>query len=289
MSEAEHPAESAADREPGLDELLSVQPAGLLRDTFVGVGRDYGPLGIYGGHLLGQGLAAALATVAADKQANSLHAYFVKTGQPAAPIGYQVERLRDGRHYATRSVRAVQNDRTLMVAMVSCKSPEPGDEHQPAMPETVPPAALGRRRRQRRRQSLSLPFAGIGGVAVEACDGWHPQAGPGGDPAIALWTRAALSAAADVRARQCVLAYLSDGTLMFNALRPHGTAFVSHRAASLDHALWFHRDGDPGRWLLFDQRGPVAADGRGLNYGRIFDGQGRLLASVAQEAMQRRN
>jgi acyl-CoA thioesterase II len=75
---------------------------------------------------------------------------------------------------------------------------------------------------------------------------------------------------------------------MFNALRPHGRAFASHRAASLDHAMWFHRDGDPGRWLLFDQQGPVAADGRGLNQGALFDADGRLLASVAQEALLRR-
>lgn len=289
MSEADPRAESANGRGPALDEILKVQSAGLLRATFVGAGRDYGPLGIYGGHLLGQALAAAFATVAEDKPAHSLHAYFLKTGQPAAPIGYQVERLRDGRYYATRTVRAVQNDRTLMVMTVSCKSAESGDEHQPAVPESVPPAVLARRRRQRGRQNLSLPFTGIGGVAVEAAGDWHPQAGPGGHPAIAVWTRAALSAAADRRARQCVLAYLSDGTLMFNALRPHGTAFVTHRAASLDHALWFHRDGDPGRWLLFDQWGPAAADGRGMNFGRIFDGQRRLLAHVAQEAMQRRN
>jgi acyl-CoA thioesterase II len=271
-----------------LDDLLTVSRTGLLRDTFVGEGRDYGPLGVYGGHLLGQGLAAAFATVSDDKPANSLHAYFVKSGQPGVPIGYRVERLRDGRHYATRSVQAVQDDRLLMVMMVSCKTPESGDEHQPLMPELAAPAALARRRKRTGRAALSLPFTGIGGVEMESGDGWSPQGAPGGRPAIVLWLRAALSAGADVRARQCALAYLSDSTMMFNALRPHGRAFASHRAASLDHAMWFHRDGDPGRWLLFDQQGPVAADGRGLNQGALFDADGRLLASVAQEALLRR-
>jgi acyl-CoA thioesterase-2 len=97
-----------------------------------------------------------------------------------------------------------------------------------------------------------------------------------------------MSQAADLRARHCALAYLSDGSMMFNALRPHGRAFTSHRATSLDHTVWFHDDADPAEWLLFDQQGPVAADARGLNQGRIFAGDGRLVASVAQEAMMRR-
>lgn len=271
-----------------LDHVVAVEPSGVARDLYVGVGRNYGPLRIYGGHLLGQALAAAFATVGGRMLAHSLHANFLKTGAPDIAIGYQVERLRDGRHFATRVVRAVQSDQILMTLTASFKTEEPGDEHQPPMPDVRRPAALERRRRRSSMGPLELPFTAGFGIDLCPVDEWRPQAPPGEAPAISLWMRATLSAAADARARQCALAYLSDGTLMFNALRPHGNAFTTHRANSLDHALWFHRLGDPANWLLFDQRGPVAADSRGLNLGRIFDGEGRLLASVAQESMMRR-
>lgn len=280
------PAEQ--DPERFLDHRLAVTPSGILPDTYVGAGFDYGPLRIYGGHLLGQGLAAAFATVPAAKAAHSLHAHFLKTGRPNAIIAYRVDRVRDGRHYTTRSVRAVQADATLMLLTASFKTEEPADHHQPAMPPIPDPATLIRRREARGGEALTLPFA-VAGVTLEPVEaGWHPLAAAGGEPAIALWTRADLSPAADARAQQCALAYLSDGTMMFNALRPHGVAFATHRATSLDHALWFHAPADAGTWLLFDQHGPAAADSRGLNFGRLFDSAGRLVASVAQEALLRR-
>jgi acyl-CoA thioesterase-2 len=234
-------------------------------------------------------LAAAFETVAVPKLAHSLHAHFLKTGQPGAPIGYTVERLRDGRNYAARVVRATQGEHALMLLTTSFKLGEPGDRHQPPMPEV--PAAVEARRHDEAagRLPLALPFTGVCGIELVPVDGWRPSAPPGLPPAIALWMRADLSPAADARARQRALAYLSDGTLIFNALRPHGNAFLSHRATSLDHALWFHDDADPSDWLLFDQSGPVAVDSRGLNHGTIFDRHGRLLASTAQEAMMRRN
>lgn len=271
-----------------LDHRLAVALAGTRRDTYLGAGFDYGPLRIYGGHLLGQGLAAAFATVPADRHAHSLHAHFLATGRPDSAIAYQVERLRDGRSYTTRSVRAMQEDATLMVMTASFKNAEPGDCHQPAMPAVPDAATLIRRREARGEAALQLPFA-VAGVELEPVEaGWHPMSAGGGEPAIAVWTRAALSPGADARARQCALAYLSDGTMMFNALRPHGVAFATHRATSLDQALWFHAPADLGGWLLFDQHGPAAADSRGLNFGRLFDPSGALVASVAQEALLRR-
>lgn len=271
-----------------LDRLLAVEPTGVIRDTFVGQGHDYGPLRVYGGHLLGQALAAAFLTVGDGMRAHSLHAYFLKTGLPDVSVGYQVERLRDGRSYATREVRAVQADHALMSMSVSFKTEEDGDEHQPEMPQVRTPASLARLRRRSPWGPLVLPFSDGLEIELVPVDDWRPQAPPAASAAIDLWMRAGLSAAADARARQCALAYLSDSTLMFNALRPHGNAFTTHRTTSLDHAVWFHRDGNPADWLLFDQTGPVAADCRGLNLGRIFTSGGRLIASVAQEAMMRR-
>jgi acyl-CoA thioesterase II len=277
-----------ATAQPALDLAMAVTPSGVLRDTFVGPGRDYGMFRVYGGHLLGQGLAAAFATVSTAMHAHSLHAYFLKTGAALEPIGYQVSRLRDGRNYATREVRAVQDDHTLMIMLASFKVDEPGEHHQPAMPAVPDGAAVAARRRRRGMGPLPLPFAVGHGVELQPLDEWSPMSPTGAEPAIRLWMRAAASAAADRRARQCMLAYLSDGSMMFNALRPHGQPFASHRATSLDHAVWFHDDADPADWLLFDQRGPVAADARGFNQGRIFSGDGRLVASITQESMMRR-
>ncbi len=271
----------AGDRDT-LDRLLAVMPAGIAVDTYVGAGHDYGPLRLYGGHLLGQALAAAFATVPAHKLAHSLHAYFLKTGDPDRALAYQVERLRDGRVYTTRSVRAVQDGRTLMTFMASFKSPETGDVHAPVMPDAPDPERL-----KARIGALAMPFTGVGGVELVPVTAWHPRLDAGSEPAIRLWTRAGL-ATADARVRQCALAYLSDGSMMFNALRPHGRAFSTHRATSLDHAVWFHEPADAADWLLFDQSGPAATDARGMNHGRLFTRDGRLAASVAQEAMMRR-
>jgi acyl-CoA thioesterase II len=277
-----------AGNELALDRWMTVEPDAASADRFVGPGRDYGSLRIYGGHLLGQALAAAFATVEAPKLAHSLHAYFLATGAPAEPIHYQVERLRDGRGYVSRAIRAQQGERTLMFMIASFKAAEPGDEHQAPMPAVPAPEAVIGRRLAAGRPPLALPFSDGFGIDLEPIDDWSPRAPAGGAPAIAMWMRAPITAAADARARQCALAYLSDGSLMFNALRPHGNAFASHRATTLDHSLWFHHDGPLDGWLLYDQDGPVAADSRGLNLGRIFAPDGRLLASAAQEGMMRR-
>jgi acyl-CoA thioesterase II len=281
-------ADPTLDSALALDLWMTVVPDPATADGFRGPGRDYGPLRIYGGHLLGQALAAAFATVETSKLAHSLHAYFLATGVPAEPIHYQVERLRDGRGYTSRAVRASQGDRTLMFMTASFKVAEPGDEHQAPMPSVPAPEVVIGRRLDAGRPPLTLPFSDGFGVDLEPVDDWSPLAPAGGPPAIAMWMRAPITAASSLRARQCVLAYLSDGSLMFNALRPHGNAFASHRATTLDHSLWFHRDHPLDGWLLYDQEGPVAADSRGLNLGRIFAPDGRLLASTAQEGMMRR-
>jgi acyl-CoA thioesterase-2 len=271
-----------------LDLAMAVEPDPGAPAEFVGAGRDYGPLRVYGGHLLGQGLAAGLATVEPDKLAHSLHAYFLKTGDPAQPIRYAVEVLRSGRSYATRAVRATQAESLLLTMMVSFKTPEPGDEHQPAPSTSLGPAEASQQRQALGGEPLALPFSAPFGIELEALDGWHPRAAPGRDPSITMWMRAPMSPNADARSRQCALAYLSDSSLMFNALRPYGRAVDTHRATSLDHSLWFYRAADPGEWLLFEQHSPAAADSRGLNQGHIFDDAGRLVASAAQESMLRR-
>lgn len=272
---------------PAADDLLALEPAGA-DDVFVGQPRDYGPLRIYGGHFLGQALAAALRTVAEPKLAHSLHAYFLRAGIPDQPIEYRVERLRQGGGYEARAVRALQQGQTAFFLTASFKEPEQGDAHQPDLPAAPDPAAATALRIAAGRERVPLPFTLGTGVELEILDDWSPR-NPRRDAAgILLWMRLPVRGRADPRLQQCALAFLSDSTLLFNALRRHGQPFATHRTTSLDHALWFHRVPDCSDWLFYDQCGPAAADGRGINQGFIFAADGRLLATAAQEGMMRR-
>jgi len=269
------------------DDLLAVTGQPTQEDVWVGAPRDYGPLRIYGGHFLGQALAAAFRSVPQGKLAHSLHAYFIRTGLPDQPIDYHVERLRDG-GYVTRTVRAVQAGETRFVMTASFKEPEAGDTHQPEAP-AVPDAAAGRRVREAAgRGRIPLPFTLGTGVELEILDDWSPQNPRRDSRGIQLWMRLQVRAHDDPRLQQCALAFLSDSTLLFNALRRHGQPFATHRTTSLDHALWFHHVPRCDEWLLYDQHGPAAADGRGINLGFVYASDGRLLATAAQEGMMRR-
>lgn len=270
-----------------IDEIVRVAPDPAATDRFLGKGAEYAPLLIYGGHLLGQGLHAGLQTVDPAMSASSLHANFVSAGKPKAPVVYTVERLRDGRRYATRSIRAMQGERLLLIMTASFKTPEDGDCHQAAMPEVESAEALKQARTAAGRRPLALPITRHG-VEFEGVEDWHPMSKARGRPAIAHWMRTRLAGPVDAHLRQALLAFLSDGTMMFSAIRPHGDFMRTHRATSLDHSVWFYGDADLSEWMLFDQQSPVAADGRGLNHGAIFTQDGRLIAGVAQECMMTR-
>lgn len=269
------------------DDLLAVTPAPAGNDVWIGAARDYGPLRIYGGHFLGQALAAAFRTVPEPKLAHSLHAYFVRAGLPDQPIEYHVERLRDG-GYVTRAVRAIQAGETRFFMMASFKEPELGDAHQPDAPAAPDPATARRAREAEGRTRVPLPFTIGTGVELEILDDWSPRNPRLDTEGIRLWMRLPIRATDDPRLQQCALAFLSDSTLLFNALRRHGQPFATHRTTSLDHALWFHRVPHCGEWLLYDQHGPAAADGRGINLGWVYAADGSLLATAAQEGMMRR-
>jgi acyl-CoA thioesterase-2 len=271
---------------PPIDELLAL--AESAGEVFVGAARDYGPLRIYGGHFLGQALAAAFRTVPEPKLAHSLHAYFLRTGQPDQPIEYRVERLRDGGSYVSRAVRAIQQGQTAFFMTASFKDPESGDQHQPSAPAVADAAAAAAVRIAAGRIRPPLPFTIGTGVELEILDDWSPINARRDVAGIRLWMRIPVRAAADPRLQQCALAYLSDSTLLFNALRRHGQPFATHRTTSLDHALWFQAAPRCDAWLLYDQTGPAAADGRGINQGFIYAADGTLVAIAAQEGMMRR-
>ena len=272
-----------------LTDILTLEP-GALADEFIGLPKAYGAIGIYGGHFLGQALAAGLATVDSTKLANSLHAYFLRPGQPHLPIVYRVARLRDGRGFASRTITAFQQEVPVFQMMASFKVLEPGDEHQKTMPKVTPAATLIARREAAGEPSFPFPPTLDGWVDMEwASESFRPsQFVAGRKPFLQTWMRANVPADIGPRMSQCALAYLSDGTLMFNAVLPHGIPFDTHRLTSLDQAVWFHRPCQAGEWLLFDQRSTAAADSRGMNEGEVYDSSGQLILTAAQESMLRR-
>jgi len=252
----------------------------------------------YGGDMVAQAAAAMMRTADADRALHSMHSYFMRPVDIGAPVRYDVEVLRDGRGYSTRSVRAVQGGKTAFAAMGSFQVPEEGPDFQQPAPAAVEPASL---------ETAAAALAGTAGPAAEywahgrSFDMRHVP-GPvyietdgGAVPAQAVWVKAfdALPDAADAKAtadlHRTALAYVCDYTILETLLRVRGLHWSSpHLAtASLDHAMWFHRDGRADEWVLYAQDAVSGQSNRGLALGRFFDRSGRLLATVAQEGMIR--
>lgn len=252
---------------------------------------------VFGGQVAGQALAAAVRTVPERRLPHSLHAYFLRPGDPAVPIVYDVEQTRDGRSFSTRRTVARQHGRTIFYMSVSFQVPEEGLDHQDAAPQAPEPESCpslaelfarltGRSREgwEREWAALEVRYAGDSRPGGEFRDPGHPAQSR-------LWLRTAGRLPDDPLLHRCVLAYASDLTLLGASLVPHGT-FVGAPGlvtASIDHAMWFHRPFRADGWLLYDQVSPSASGGRGLSLGRLFDRSGRLIASVAQEGLVRRS
>jgi acyl-CoA thioesterase-2 len=262
---------------------------GKSSDSFTGKSISYGVLGIYGGHFLGQALSAGLATVEEHKLAQSYHAYFLKAGDPSVDIEYRVERIREGRNSEVRGITAVQGGVSVFHMIAAFKIPEPGDEHQKASPVVPSVDEVIAARQASGIESFRFPMVQGGRVEMEfISDSFIPEKfAAGREPILRTWMRVPACEAINSRSRQSVLAFLSDGTLMFNSVLPYGIPFQTHRLTSLDQSVWFHRDVDPGDWMLYDQRSTAAADGRGLNEGEVYTSDGVLIMSTAQESMLR--
>lgn len=271
-----------------LVDLLTLAP-GERADTFIGQPEAYGAVGIYGGHFLGQALSAGLQTVDTGKLANSFHAYFLKAGNPELPIVYHVERLREGRNYESRTITATQGEVPVFHMIASFKLPESGETHFKAMPK-VPSADEIIAALPNDASAPQFPMV-AGGRAEMYLVGEHfvPQEFvPGREPVIQCWMRVNDADNIDARMSQCILAFLADGPLMFNAALPYGIPFRTHRLTSLDQSVWFHQPCKVSEWMLYDQRSTAAADARGLNEGEIYDAAGNHILSAAQESMLRR-
>lgn len=256
--------------------------------VFTGATEDYAGLGIYGGHYLGQALAAGFKTVEEPKLAHSFHAYFLRRGDPQAQLDYHVASLRESRGGDVRAIPARQNGMDVFHMLASFKLPEPGDEHQKNAPDIASAEAVVAAREKRGEPSPPFPITKGGRVQMEFASASFRNFDPSEPPALQTWMRVLDDKNLSERERQTVLAFLSDGTLMFNSVLPYGQPFQTHRLTSLDHSAWFHRGTDPTDWLLFDQRSTAAADGRGMNEGEIYTSDGQLVMTCAQESMLRR-
>ncbi len=266
----------------------------LDENLFRGNSRDIGSPSVYGGQVLAQALAAASRTVE-ERAAHSLHAYFLLPGDKTAPVIYEVERIRDGRSYTTRRIVAIQGGRRIFNMAVSFKVGEEGLSHQCAMPDVPGPDGLLNMTELGKQALADLPdklerfLKWERPIELRPVQPIHPLHPEPVSPNRDIWIKAVGDLPDDPPLHRVVLAYVSDYSLLGTALLPHGLNFTSGniRAASLDHAMWFHRDFRMDDWLLYSMDSPNLADGRGFSRGKLFTRDGVLVASVAQEGMIR--
>jgi acyl-CoA thioesterase-2 len=281
-----------------LDDLVALLALERIEENlFRGQSQDPGWGTVFGGQVLGQALSAAVQTVPPDRRVHSLHAYFLRPGDVARPIVYEVDRIRDGRGFTTRRAVAIQGGRPIFNMACSFQIAEPGFEHQDVMPpapapETLPteeerfgPFLAGLPSPLREKMLADRPFEIRTTDPIEA----NPAQPAPRAPERLLWMRAAGTLADDPALHAYLLAYVSDYTFMSTALAPHGSSWLSPslQLASIDHVMWFHRPFRCDEWLLHVIDSPNARGARGFVRGSVFTRDGRLVASTAQEGLIR--
>jgi acyl-CoA thioesterase II len=295
MSAAPSPEEIVA----AFVRLLTVSPR--RDDCFTGRPQAGGVGRVFGGQVVAQALQAAQATAPDGMAAHSLHAFFLRGGTEGLDTHYAIARDLDGRSFANRRVTARQESSTILTLTASFQRPESGLEHQEAaMPEVPPPedlqpdfehrialvAEMGDRMTEAQRALFLRPRP----IEMRTVGPLHWMKRGPSQPRAQSWFRTAAALPDDAALHRAVIAYASDYTLLGTAALPHGLSWFRGEltGASLDHAVWFHRPARADEWLLYATDSPWAAAGRGFNRGQIFDREGHLVASVAQEGMMRR-
>jgi acyl-CoA thioesterase-2 len=280
-----------------LDDLLAILD---LEAIELNIFRGFSPGGdrirVFGGQVAGQALVAAGRTVDAlegpPRLVHSLHAYFLRPGDPQIPILYEVDRIRDGRSFATRRVTAIQRGEAIFSLSASFHVHEEGVNHQAPMPDAPDPETLpdwqARMAANGDQKSADRPHA-IDIRPVDEPIRIHPDQAVRA-PRYRVWFRADGKLPDDSLVHACVVAYASDMTLLDTTMLPHGLIWEEAgkgTQASLDHAMWFHRPFRADDWLLYDQQSPSASGARGLATGTIFTRDGTLVVSVVQEGLIR--
>jgi acyl-CoA thioesterase-2 len=288
------PMTASAPRSPALDQLLELLDLEQIElDIFRGRSPAERVQRVFGGQVAGQALVAAGRTVPADRPVHSLHAYFIRPGDPAVPIVYTVDRVRDGRSFTTRRVTAIQRGKIIFTLSASFHRAEPGAEHAVPMPAAPVPEAVERTSERLRRvigedyarlYDHPIDLRSVGPLSIEAAR----------DPALRtsqnlVWLRVDGELPDDPLLHVCLMTYASDMTLLDSVLTAHGMSWADGRTsgASLDHAMWFHRPFRADQWLLYAQESPVASGARGLARGQVFTAAGELVVSVMQEGLIR--
>lgn len=281
-----------ADWGPSLDDLLGVLDLEQIEvNIFRGNSPLEGPQRVFGGLVAGQALLAAGRTVPEERHVHSLHAYFIRPGDPEVPIVYDVDRVRDGRSFTTRRVSAIQHGKPIFTLSASFHKEEPGLDHQIPMPDVPPPEELPSIRDRLRTEFGKVPgfvrwhpieMRPVGALSYEAER--DPQLRTATNP---VWLKVDGKLPDDRLTQVCMMTYASDLTLLDTVLLRHGRSFAGISMASLDHAMWFHRPFRADEWLLYAQETPSAGGARGLARGLVYTRDGQLVCSVVQEGLIR--
>jgi acyl-CoA thioesterase-2 len=271
-----------------LVDLLDLEPIEV--NIFRGVSPNEERQRVFGGQVAAQSLMAAGRTVEAGR-AHSLHAYFLRPGDPTAPILYEVDRIRDGRSFTTRRVVAIQHGRAIFNMSASFHVDETGLSHQFPMPDVPPPEELEslETRLEPYRESLGDWFAKPHPIDQRHIGELPFTSGGIKEPVQRLWIRADGTLPDDPLLHTCIAAYASDMSLFDTMLAPHDVRWddTDFMGASLDHCMWFHRPFRADEWLLYDMDSPSASGARGLARGFLFTREGELVVSMVQEGLMR--
>lgn len=276
-----------------LVELLSLEK--IEENIYRGISRNLVGKRVFGGQVLGQALRAASYTT--DRPAHSLHAYFLYGGDVNAPILYQVDRLRDGKSFVSRQVRAIQHGRTIFTAMISFTHPEEGLNYQIAEPEYPAVETLKSEAELKKLlvefvpENVRASFMRDRHIDIRPIDPSNPFQPQPEAPSYAHYLRThdkIVPEMDEISLHQAIAAFYSDFTLMTTALRPHGLSYLSPslQCASIDHAMYFHKPFRVDEWMLYDMDATVSASSRGLNFGRMWQ-NGELVCSTTQEGLIR--
>ena len=251
---------------------------------------------VFGGQVIAQALAAAYRTVNDDRTCHSLHAYFIRPGDPKIPIVYEVDRSRDGGSFTTRRVVAIQHGQQILNMSASFHVHEDAWDHQHKMPDTKPPEELKSRHEFRKELSKHLPedsnepWDRPEPFDIKEISGINPIDPKPKSDVNHIWFRTMREIDVSAQMHHCLIAYVSDMNLLGSSLRPHGLFWTNPNlmTASLDHAIWFHAPIRADQWLLYSMDSPKAGNGRSFNRGSIYTRDGKLVASTTQEGLMRK-
>ncbi len=274
-------------------DLLSLEQ--IEKGLFRGNSQELGFGHVFGGQVIGQALSAAQMTVDSNRRVHSFHSYFLLPGDSSKPIVYDVENIRDGRSISNRRVKAIQNGRSIFFMTASFHSKEQGFEHQSTMPDVQGPEGLrseldiAREHAEKIPEKIRHKITCDKPIEIRPVNFNNPLAPKKAPPVRHVWLKANGDLPNDHRIHTYLLAYASDFGFLTTATQPHAVSIMTpnFQVATIDHAMWFHRDFQFDEWLLYVNESPSASNQRGFVTGKIFNQKGELVASSTQEGIIR--